>query len=86
MSQTIASPSVVLRVSLPSHNEMPKSVSLLPNFDSIKEHLSTKPLKRPGRMTVQRVVTNEELLILADASPVPKEWLDGEEECPFEAI
>jgi hypothetical protein len=30
--------------------------------------------------------SNEELLKLAASNPPPKEWFDGEEECPFKVI
>ena len=51
-------------------------------FENISNELSDKPLQRPGRMRPIQV-TNEELRRIAKKHPPAKEWLEGDEQCPF---
>lgn len=51
-------------------------------FENISNVLSDKPLRRPGRMRPVQF-TNEELRRIAKNHPPAKEWLEGDEKCPF---
>ena len=52
-------------------------------FESVKNLLSGKPLRRPSRLHPIPTVTNAALRKAAAKNQPPAEWFEGEDERPF---
>lgn len=83
MSTTIPGSATNTSIRLAFPAGMAKSQgTFVAQFENISSVLSDKPLRRPGRMRPIQF-TNEELRRIARNHPPAKEWLEGDEQCPF---